>query len=1571
MSRHLSLSLVRLITVLSLILTMLSSVGVAAAAQPVSSDKAIATEESAASPQPVTAAAVASVCTDPFEPDDTFDTASSPTLGTNSAGHRVCSLDDRDWYQVSLTGGKAYQFSMLNVANGANTSMILWQPGAGGSMADGQRQNIGGVVWDSPQQGVLVKPISVTGLYYLEIQPFSGTVGETATYDFNYVETTICPDVESEPDNDASDAVQTTVGSTVSRAFCASDDQDWLKVDLTAGQTYEIESLNLAGTTDTNLFLYRTSTDVNPLHAHDDRSSTDNSSILRFTAPETRRYLLQAIPGASNTAGHGTTFDIRVQTSSTVCPDAALEADEQNQAAASLDAGTTVSRAFCETSDVDVYTLTNLLGNATYTFQTQNAAAGVDPLLYVFDSNDQVVAQSSTPGTPVNFTPTASGTYHLSILDQYGDAGAGHTYDVRYSRTGCMDSEYETTADNVSFGGRVISLASPVVETRAFCDAGESDWYRFSLTAGNTYEFKTSDLTGSMNTYLTLYDGNGTQLAFNDNADGLAAKIIFLANASVTYILRANHASSNGSQSDTFLLSLTEVEVCVDLTIEQGDPDNSSGEANAVGSLPFTQTRAFCTQSESDWFSLNLVAGRTYTFATSELTGTMNTWLVLTDSNGTQLASSDNVDGGLASRIVYIPDVSGLYRLQGYHASGFAHSTNSYRLSITDQACVDEALELEGDNSSGDPRTVTLPVDETRGFCTTGDQDWYRLDLAAGNTYEFRTANLTDAVNTYLVLQDENGTQMAFSDNEGGGLASIITYNPDTTGTYYLRATHASGTANSTSSYQMLMSLKTACADAAQEAQGDDSSSDPRVVTFPVDETRAFCRSSEQDWYEFTLTAGNTYEFKTSELVGSVNTYLLLQDANSTQVAFSDNEGGGLASIISYRPDVSGTYRLRVTHASSTANSGDTFRMQLSETAVCADAAMEAQGDNGRSDPRVVNPHVTETRAHCVTGDQDWYQIDLVAGNVYTFQTTNLSGSMNTYLSLQDGSGTQITASDNVDGGLGSRIVFTPNTTGIYFLVSNHASSVAHSTSSYDLTISVVEPTAVAPTVAMTPSVAVSPTGWFKQNVTITLRPADTSGGSGLESWSWSVSGAQTQALRTPVARSATYAVTTQGETTISWTATDYAQNTQTGSFVVRLDKVIPTIAVVKTPAANAANWNTGAVTLAMTGSDDRSGVWRLTYSATGAQPFTARVALGASKSLSITAAGVTTVTVFATDNAGNVSATRTVIVRIDKVAPAATASASPTAVSGDWRKGPVAVTIAGSDATSGVASVTYSATGAQSIGSTTVPGATATFNVTVTGTTTITYTATDRAGRTSAPQTLAVMVDGTRPIATAPLARVTFPSTLNASTTAVQVKLTWSGSDADSGLNRFQLQRSSDNGATWLAVGPLATDTALTITRSFPAGSHLFRVRAFDNVGLVSDWMVSAPLTATLFDENAATSTGTWTTDSTIPNSFGGSVLTSSTAGDTLTFSFTGKSVALVAATDRFSGIVEIYRHDSTTPTRTQDLYTFQQYGGRLVYILNFTTSGPHTVTIKVKGTKRAVSRGTRAAIDGFVVIQ
>jgi hypothetical protein len=105
------------------------------------------------------------------------------------------------------------------------------------------------------------------------------------------------------------------------------------------------------------------------------------------------------------------------------------------------------------------------------------------------------------------------------------------------------------------------------------------------------------------------------------------------------------------------------------------------------------------------------------------------------------------------------------------------------------------------------------------------------------------------------------------------------------------------------------------------------------------------------------------------------------------------------------------------------------------------------------------------------------------------------------------------------------------------------------------------------------------------------------------------------------------------------------------------LDTSPPVTSIALAPVPNTAGWNNTILTvnLSATDPDGASDVATIHYSATGPLPIGETIVAGSSASFSLTAEGVTTITYFAVDKAGNSEATHAQVVRIDKTQPTIT----------------------------------------------------------------------------------------------------------------------------------------------------------------------------------------------------------------------------------------------------------------------------------------------------------------------------
>lgn len=131
-------------------------------------------------------------------------------------------------------------------------------------------------------------------------------------------------------------------------------------------------------------------------------------------------------------------------------------------------------------------------------------------------------------------------------------------------------------------------------------------------------------------------------------------------------------------------------------------------------------------------------------------------------------------------------------------------------------------------------------------------------------------------------------------------------------------------------------------------------------------------------------------------------------------------------------------------------------------------------------------------------------------------------------------------------------------------------------------------------------------------------------------------------------------------------------------------------------------------------------------------------------------------------------------------------------------------------------------------------------------------------------------------------------------------------------------------------------------------------------------------PLTPSVVSARAATALGDTSPANTAAwpkvsssTALGGSYVTERTAGASAKFAFTGSSVALLTRKGPSQGKVVV---SVGAVSKTVDLYSATAVN-RFKVALTGLGAGPHTLTVKVLGTRNTRSTGTSVAIDGFSV--
>jgi hypothetical protein len=446
-------------------------------------------------------------------------------------------------------------------------------------------------------------------------------------------------------------------------------------------------------------------------------------------------------------------------------------------------------------------------------------------------------------------------------------------------------------------------------------------------------------------------------------------------------------------------------------------------------------------------------------------------YLILQDQNGNQLQYNDDGGGGLNSRITYTLPYSGVFRLMAmsFRTSGVMFGTYTLSVSSTGMAMQPMAMttsQIAVGQSMMSQLTAASPVNnEGRRYAM------WTFSASAGQAIQIDM--VSNELDSYLILQDQMGTELTRNDDGGGGLNSRINYTLPYTGAYRIMAMSFRTSGVMFGTYTLSLAGAMAVApqvtpmgqpmgtpggvvgtiQAGQQAQGVLSQADARYDNKPFQA------------YNFACVAGQAFQM---DVTSSWDNYALVFDPMGTVVARDDDSGGNLNARINHTCQTTGTYRLAVT-AFSTSTTGGPYTMQVTSMAGPTQPMIQpAQPMIQPAQPMIQPaPGVTMPQPSISGGVAAAGQVATIAygqmmqgrleqgdqtmndgtfADVWTFQGTGgqtvtvdvLSDEFDAYGQLLDAAGNRLAEDDDSGGNLNARITFALPATGQYQIVVNN-----------------------------------------------------------------------------------------------------------------------------------------------------------------------------------------------------------------------------------------------------------------------------------------------------------------------------------------------------------------------------------------------------------------------------------------------------------------------------------------------------------------------------------------------------
>jgi hypothetical protein len=815
---------------------------------------------------------------------------------------------DVDLYKFTVTAGQTVDFDIDTPTNGpGGLGSYLRLFNSQGTQIDfnndGAAPGENTVGFDA----YLRHTFTTGGTFYIGVSNANNTTydpltgnGDTAggLYSIGPYELTVSlvTAVPADPDDQISEAI--SLGALTTTPVIKKDnigidaDVDMYKFTVTAGQVIDFDidtTLNGPGGLGSYLRLFNsqgTQLAFNNDAAAPGENTVGFDAYLRFTFTAAGTYYI-GVSNANNIqydplTGNGDTSGGLNATGSYTLTVQALPIDTDDAISEATSLGpvsttpVTVNASIDPDIDVDMYKFT-VAAHQVVDFDIDtplNGPGGLDSYLRLFNAQGQQLTFNDNAAAPdenqtgldsyFRFTFTSAGTYYLGVSNanntQYNaTSGAGDTaggqnsigsYQLTVQVAPAFSGDPDDTIAKASPG-----FVSPPVIAASIPDSISSDTdvdiYSVTIQAGQILDFDIHtplNGPGGLDSYLRLFNAQGQQLAFNNNApgpndgvNGFDSYLQFRFAAGGTYYISVSNANNtnydpitgNGdtaggpNATGNYILN---IDTRVDTNFPPGDDhDDSLVEATPLGQLStsvISVSGSISPAVDVDMYGFTVAAGQTVDFdidTPENGPGGLGSYLRLFDGSGTQLALNDDAAAPGETTVGFDAYLRYTFATGGTYYIGVSNDNNARYNPITGDGDTAGGFNTIGNyqlnvqvvgTSAADPNDTlaeatplgtlsTTPVTVSASISADTDVNMYKFTVAANQVVDFdidTPQNGPGGLGSYLRLFNAQGTQLAFNNDAAApgeptvGFDAYLRFTFATGGTYYIGVSNANNT---------------------------------------------------------------------------------------------------------------------------------------------------------------------------------------------------------------------------------------------------------------------------------------------------------------------------------------------------------------------------------------------------------------------------------------------------------------------------------------------------------------------------------------------------------------------------------------------------------------------------------------------------------------------------------------------------------------------------------------------------------------------------------------------------------
>jgi hypothetical protein len=649
------------------------------------------------------------------------------------------------------------------------------------------------------------------------------------------------------------------------------------------------------------------------------------------------------------------------------CQPDSFEPNDDRDAARGIGDGSFEGLRICE-NDEDWYEFDVQAGNALeINVEFAHASGNIDLELYDPNQRRYGFASSNSDNERI-FAENLplSGSYRLRV---FALEGARNGYTLRVTVTENMNQECaEDGFEDNDRPDQAAAIVPRTFEGLAICP-GDPDLYKVRLERGERLRVALtfSHEAGDLDLGILTPDGEDTVVRSDTRDDNEEATTETLERGG-DYIIVVHGATD--ATENTYAMEVEKLGTPPQCEDDANEPNDDIASARTLA--PGIAENLHVCPGDEDWYAVALNAGDDirvsmgFTHADGDLD-----LLLFRPGVDEAIASSrsrtDDEEVGFSD----VPE-SGLYLIQVVGAAPDAD--NDYFLLIDRTQGMNDCNDDAGEENDNREQARLIEEGSLNGTICPGDEDWYAVHVNAGGAISALIEFTNAQGNLDLEVLNPEGEVVGSSTNDDADTETVEVSEVEQSGLYLVRIFSPRGGEND---YELtvIVDAPQGCADDGEEENDDRDNAS--LLDFGETTGLTVC-PEDDDFYAVELNAGDglTAQIFFDDAEGDLD--LQIQDEEgrilASSVSISDHEEATVGTVLN-----GGLYFVRVNGFLGATGDYDLNLQRIDGGTECDDDRQEPNDSRTRARALAAGEH---TNLHICEGDDDWYSIDVEAGEI-------------------------------------------------------------------------------------------------------------------------------------------------------------------------------------------------------------------------------------------------------------------------------------------------------------------------------------------------------------------------------------------------------------------------------------------------------------------------------------------------------------------------------------------------------------------------------------------------------------